>query len=319
MLAAAVSHLFKLKLQRFSFALPWLGLGPSRSSAPDKPIAAVTEAKTAVASPRIEAQPPTSWPAARLALTNQLWGPGFTFPGGEVETLRLVRPLGTTAAASLLIVGVGSGGPASAVTRNLGTWVTGIDCDSSLIAAARGLISRAQLGKKVSIEAWDPVNPSLASKSHHHCLAMLPLNGQRPEPILTGLAKALKPGGQLVMTELTAKVPLDLNDATVKRWAKLERRSPAGVISGVAITRMLGRVGLDVRIAEDITDRHLEDMVLGWRLMLRDLEEQEQKPSRQHAALLVAEAELWLMRWRLMKQGHLKMMRWHAINRIAIV
>ncbi|GAC1491848.1 MAG: hypothetical protein NVS2B11_16380 [Acetobacteraceae bacterium] len=37
------------------------------------------------------------------------------------------------------------------------------------------------------------------------------------------------------------------------------------------------------------------------------------------AALLVAEAELWLMRWRLMKQGHLKMMRWHAINRIPIV
>lgn len=319
MLAAAVSHLFKLKLPRFKLALAWLELGRSRPLSPAAPIAAATEAKAATSEVRAEAKPPTLWPAARLALTNQLWGTGFIFPGGETETLRLVRPLGTTAAASLLIIGVGSGGPASAVTRNLGTWVTGMESDPSLVAAARGMISRAQLGKKVLIDTWDPANPMLAAKSHHHCLAMLPLSGERPEPILTNLAKALKPGGQLVMTELTAKVPLDTNDATVKRWAKLERRNPAGVIPGVSITRMLGRVGLDVRIAEDITDRHLEDMVLGWRLMLRDLEEQEGKPSRQQAALMVGEAELWLMRWRLMKQGHLKMMRWHAINRIPIV
>ena len=319
MLAAAVSHLFKLKLPRFRFALPRFDLGLSRSAALVTSQPASTETKTAAVEVRAVAQPATIWPAGRLALTNQLWGHGFIFPGGEVETLRLVRPLGTTAAASLLIIGVGSGGPASAVTRNLGTWVTGMDCDPSLVAASRGLISRAQLGKKVLIETWDPANPLLAAKAHHHCLAMLPLNGQRPEPILTSLAKALKPGGQLVMTELTAKVPLDLNDATVKRWASLERRNPAGVISGVAITRMLGRVGLDVRIAEDITNRHLEDMVLGWRLMLRDLEEQEHKPNRQQAALMVAEAELWLMRWRLMQRGQLKMMRWHAINRVAIV
>jgi hypothetical protein len=129
-----------------------------------------------------EAPAPTTWPAARLALTDQLWGPGFIFPGGEIETLRLTRPLGLSAAASLLIVGVGNGGPAAAAARNLGAWVTGLDTDPSLLAAARRLIHQAQMTKKVSIKAWDPDEPAFEAKSHHHCLALEPFQRGRPEP-----------------------------------------------------------------------------------------------------------------------------------------
>ena len=256
------------------------------------------------------------WPAARLTLANQLWGTGFIFPGGEIETLRLTRPLGVSAAASLLIVGVGSGGPASAVTRNLGAWVTGMDTDPSLLAAARGLISRAQLGKKVSIKAWDPDNPVFEAKTHHHCLALEPFHGARPEPILDGLARALKAGGQMVITELAAATPLDSTDPTVRRWAELEGRDPANVLAPMAVTRMLGRVGLDVRVAEDMSQRHLEHAMLGWRVMLRDL---DRKPDRQEAVQLVREAELWLLRRRLIRDGRLRMMRWHAISHAPVV
>ncbi|MDR3531123.1 MAG: class I SAM-dependent methyltransferase [Rhodopila sp.] len=255
----------------------------------------------------------SDWPAARLALADQLWGPGFIFPGGEIETLRLARPLGVSAAASLLLVGVGSGGPASAVARNLGTWVTGMDVDPGLLAAARSLIARSHLGKKVSIKAWDPDHPVFDAKSHHHCLALEPLHGVQPEPILDGLARALKPGGQLVLTELAAETPLNPHDPTVSRWGALERRDPAHVLPPVTVTRMLGRVGLDVRIAEDISHRHLEHAMLGWRVLMRDL--RDRKPTRQEAARLVAEAELWLLRRRLVREGRLKMMRWHAISR----
>ena len=266
--------------------------------------------------PAAEVRTRTVWPAARLTLANQLWGTGFIFPGGEIETLRLTRPLGVSAAASLLIVGVGGGGPASAVTRNLGAWVTGMDTDPSLLAAARGLITRAQLGKKVSIKAWDPDNPVFDSKTHHHCLALEPFHGARPEPILDGLARSLKSGGQMVITELAAVTPLDPADPTVRRWAELERRDPADVLAPVTVTRMLGRVGLDVRVAEDMSQRHLEHAMLGWRVMLRDL---DRKPNRHEAVHLVREAELWLLRRRLIRDGRLRMMRWHAISHAAIV
>jgi SAM-dependent methyltransferase len=257
----------------------------------------------------------TDWPAARLALVHQLWGTGFIFPGGEIETLRLARPLGVSNAASLLIVGVGTGGPAITVARDLGPWVTGMEIDPSLLAAARGLVSRAQ-AKKVSIKSWDPNNPAFVARSHHHCLALEPFHGAQAEPILDGLARALRPGGQMVIRELVAAKPLDLDDPIVRRWAELDGRDPANMPPAVSVTRMLGRVGLDVRIAEDMSQRHLEHAMLGWRVMLREL---SHKPSREEAVHMVSEAELWLLRRRLIADGRLRMMRWHAISRPTLV
>jgi len=255
---------------------------------------------------------PISWPAARLALTHDLWGDGFIFPGGEPEILRLARPLGMSSAASLLIVGAGSGGPASSVTRNFGAWITGLEHDPSLLAAAKRLTTQSKLDKKIALKPWDPDNPDFGSKCYHHCLALEPLHGAHPEPILDALARAVRAGGQIVITALGAELPLDLNDPTVRRWGELERRDPAHVPAPVAITRMLARVGLDVRVAEDISDRHVEQALLGWRTMLRNLG--TGTPTRPQAAQLVREAELWLLRRRLIRGGQLRMMRWHAIS-----
>lgn len=279
------------------------------------PVVAVGTVDSApvVLQPRVR----VDWPASRVALANRLWGAGFTFPGGEIETLRLVRPLGAASASSLLLVGIGSGGPAAAITRNFGAWVTGLDHDPALLAAARGFIGKAQLTKKIRIAEWNPREPAFAPNSHHHCLALTPLHGAQPEPILDGLARALRPGGQMVMTELTADTPLNPNDPVVARWAALERCDPEGLLPAVSITRMLGRVGLDVRVAEDISSRHLEQAMLGWRVLLRDLH--GAKPPRQEAAQMVAEAELWLLRRRLIRDGRLRLMRWHAISRTAVV
>ena len=255
----------------------------------------------------------TAWPAARLALSNELWGAGFIFPGGDPEILRLTRPLGVSAAASLLIVGVGSGGPASAVTRNLGAWVTGMESDPSLLAAAKGLVGKSQLGKKITLKAWNPDAPAFGTNSHHHCLALEPFHGGQPEPIVDALARSVKAGGQMVITELTAALPLNPADPIVRRWAELEHRDALDVLAPVAVTRMLGRIGLDVRVAEDISDRHIEHALLGWRVMLRDLV--EARPNPRQAAQLVREAELWLLRRRLIRDGRLRMMRWHGISR----
>ena len=85
---------------------------------------------------------------------------------------------------------------------------------------------------------------------------------------------------------------------------------------GISVTRMLGRVGLDVRVSEDISTRHMEQAMLGWRVMLREL--RDRKPTRQEAIQMVSEAELWLLRRRLIRNGKLRMMRWHAMSRVPI-
>jgi hypothetical protein len=261
------------------------------------------------------AQPPpkTPWPPARLAVTDRLWGQGFNFPGGEAEGLRLTRSLGLSPANSLLLVGGGGGGAACAVAREFGAWVAAREKDAELVTAARGLITDSQLGRKVSMELWQPDQPDFEERKYHHCVAFEPLAGQQVEPILDGLARTLKPTGLLVMTDLVAARPLDPADRQVARWAKLERRDPEGLMEPVAVTRLLGRVNLDVRIAEDVSDRHLEQVIEGWRVLLRDLA--AHRPDPVTAAYLVAEAELWLLRARLIRQGRLRLMRWQAISK----
>ncbi|WP_428485595.1 class I SAM-dependent methyltransferase [Rhodopila sp.] len=259
-------------------------------------------------------QPPNLWPAARLAVTSQLWGKGFNLPGGEVEILQLTRSLGLSSASSLLLIGVGAGGPASSIVRNLGAWVTGLEVDPALVKEAKALMKAGQIANKAKIEAWDPENPRFGRGQHHHCLAIEPLRaGGQPEPIIDSLAQTLKTGGQLVMIELVADAPLLAGDPTVSRWARLEHRTAAAVPTANGVTRMLTRVGFDVRIAEDISDRHMHNAMIGWRVAVRDL--RDYKPAPPVAAQLVAEAEIWLLRVKLLREKRLRMMRWHAIGR----
>ena len=76
---------------------------------------------------------------------------------------------------------------------------------------------------------------------------------------------------------------------------------------------MLGRLGFDVRIVEDISHRHLQDVLAGWLTAIRVM--QQRRPTLRQLALVVREAELWLARCRLLQDGRLRLVRWHAIGR----
>nr|WP_294519569.1 hypothetical protein [uncultured Rhodopila sp.] len=284
----------------------WFG----RSHAAPRAVAAPAPVADA---PAAEAAPRTPWPRERIALADALWGEGFGLPGGEVEALRLTRTLGPSPAHSLLLVGGGPGGAACAITREFGAWVAALENEPELVDAAHALIARSELGRKVGIGLWQPDKPVFETRKYHHCVAMEPLIGVEAEPILDGLARALKPSGQLVITDLVAEEKLDAAHPALARWAALERRDPAGLQPSAAVTRILGRVGMDVRVAEDISERHIAQVLQGWQAVVRDLRGARPDPAK--AARLVAEAERWLLRWRLVKEGRLRMMRWHAISR----
>lgn len=267
-------------------------------AAPDKP----TQAETSIA-----------WPMARLAVTDALWGDGFQFPGGELETLRLARPLGLSAASSLILVGAGSGGPPCCVATHLGVWVTGYETDAALTALANERSIRVGLGRRAQIETWQPHAPDFGRSYYHHGIALEALRDGNPEAVLTSMAAALKPGGQLTLVETTADNPLDPQDSAIAAWSRLDHRDPACVPAQAAITRMLGRLGFEVRIVEDISHRHVQQALFGWRQVVGGLE--QVKPSARQAGPLVSEAELWLLQLRLFQTQKLHRVRWHAIGR----
>lgn len=253
------------------------------------------------------------WTADRLATTDPLWGDGYQFPGGETETLRLAKPLGLSAASSLLLLGVGTGGPACSIATKLGAWVSGFEIDPNLVAAALDRIARLNLTKRAHIEAWDPKEPNFREHFYHHGLAIEALNGSDPDRTLAAVASGLKPSGQLMMIELVADTPLDPINAVVAGWARLTGRDPRAVPAEATITHILRHLHFDVRVVEDISQRHVHQAILGWRSAVQSME--DAPPRRREAMACVEEAELWLLRLRLFQAGSLRLVRWHAIGR----
>lgn len=258
--------------------------------------------------------PPGAWTPARLRFVAALWGEGFIGPGGEEEALRLSKPLGLQSSHSLLNLGAGMGGPARAITTASGAWVSGYEQHPDLATAAAALSKKAQLDKKAEIKPLDPAAPKFRANYYQHALVQEAFWTIENKPgVLSALAAAVKPSGQVVITDLTlGEMPLDPNDATAKAWMRLDR-NPVHLLGAKDETALLAKHGLDIRIAEEISARHVAQAVAGWRGMVDML--QQDRPSAQQALTIVQEAELWLRRLALIRSGRLKLMRWHAIRR----
>lgn len=259
------------------------------------------------------AQPAPLWPPGRLAIEEELWGTGFLTPGGGPEVLRFAAPIGLSAASSLLLLGAGAGGPAQFLATEMGVWVNGHEADPDLAALAARRIQRAgaAIAKRATVSAWNRHAPSFAPRASHHALVLDAIRDAPVTPVLAAMAQALKPHGQAVLVETVAQEPLDPSDPAIAAWCRLEGRAPI-LPQPEAVSRGLSRLGFDVRVAEDISARHMRLAVLGWRHLVRQLA--RDRPAPERAAAVVAQAELWTRRIRLMHAGRIRMMRWHAIG-----
>lgn len=252
------------------------------------------------------------WTDKRIAVTNRLWGTGFSLPGGEAEILHLARPTGASGDNRLLLVGMGAGGTALAIERNMHTWLTALESDPVLLAAGCALASAEKLGKRVTIDGWDAVQPKFPAGGHRNCLAIEPMRQAGCATILPALIGAIGPGGNLIVVDVASMDAIPPGDPLFTRWAALEHRKLAAVPTPQAVAAVLEAHRMDLRIAEDISPRHIEQVMHGWRDLVTAMA--ENKPPPDEAAYVVSEAELWLLRRRLIESGRMRLMRWHAIK-----
>ena len=70
---------------------------------------------------------------------------------------------------------------------------------------------------------------------------------------------------------------------------------------------------LEVRICEEITQRHIFQTLAAWSSFVEELK--RDRPARAFAAEIVNEAERCLRRIELLRAGRLRLLRWHAIRR----
>jgi len=261
------------------------------------------------ASPRVSG----AWTPGRLAVNDRLWGEGFTGPGGEPEVLRLVRPLGAKADNRLLLVGAGAGGAVKTIADATKTAITALEADPALRAAAGAFLAQGAQKRPVKLQTWEPQTPRFPKAAHFNCLALEPMRSAFASVLLPALTAAIPAGGNVVVTNLIAIDPIDPDDGLIARWAALQGYDAGCLPSAAQVAELLDGKGMDLRIAEDISQRHVDQILYAWKQMMTAMT--TAKPPQQEAAIIVAESEQWLLRRRLIETGRLRMMRWHTIRK----
>lgn len=288
-----------------------------REAVPDDPGAPPAGALPPSEPPMLGAPRPAPrgprWPPPRIAAVESLWGEGYTFPGGAREVLRLTTPMGLNQSLTLLLLGGGLGGPASAIATKYGAWVESFEADPELAAVAEQRRRAQSELRRVSISGWDRDAPVFAPRSVNHALALEALRGAPLAPVLDSLARALRPQGHIVLTEMVADAQAPGNDREFAAWCRLEDRRPE-LPRPQAIAEALARGRFDVRVMEDVSERHIAATLSGWRAAVQAMESGP-RPEPAAAGMFVTEAELWLLRLRLMRKFGFRLMRWHAIGR----
>ena len=281
--------------------------------APGRSVALDAASRAPTLSNALPVQRPTRWPATRLAAVEALWGEGFNGPAGSAETLRLAAPLKLNADTNLLLLGGGLGGPACVIAGDSRTWITNFEADAELADLARERIGASPSGGRVAVRAWNPHDPDFGVRSSDHALLLEALGGADPVPALNSLAACLRPRGQIIMTEMVLDQAAPTTaDREFAAWCRLENRQSC-LPRGEAITAALTRMRFDVRVVEDVSAAHVSAALAGWRNAVKAMGDGP-APSPIAANAVVTEAELWLLRIRLMRRFGFRLLRWHAIG-----
>lgn len=233
---------------------------------------------------------------------DRLWGQGMALPGGTAEVLRLAALLPLSPETTLLLAGTGAWAAGGVVAGARGCFVAAHDP----AAPPAGRPGRG----RVAAEAFEAAAPSFRPGFHHHALLLEPFRGGgTPDGLLGAAAAALRPGGQMVLLDLVARGggagPWE------DRWRAAEGR-PATPPAEAAVPAALRRAGFDLHVVEDAGRRQREAVLGSWRALILALQGEGTRPVAADAVSLVQEAEAWLLRLRLMQEGRLRLLRWHA-------
>jgi hypothetical protein len=261
--------------------------------------------RPAPAAPPVEHVPapaaPAPRPCHRRAWADRLWGEGMVLPGGADEVLRLAALLPLSAGTTLLLAGQGARAAGGVVSGARGCFVSAFEPGPAP--------PRPGGRSRVTAEPFDPAAPSFRAGFHHHALLIEPLRaGGSPEGLLAAAAKGLRRGGQVVVMDLVA-CGLSAGPAEA-RWLAAEGRSPPP--PEAMLPAALQEAGFQIHVVEDAGRRHREAAMLAWRALMAALRDAANRPPPAEAADLVAEAEAWLLRLRLLQEGRLRLLRWHA-------
>lgn len=259
---------------------------------------------------RYDAERPR-WETARLRITQEVWGEGFSSPGGEDHILNMVKFFALNPSMSVLDLGAGLGGAARTMSQHFGVWVNGLEADKDLAEAGMGISTKAGMGKKAAIEHFDPENLKIKQKSIDCVFSKEFLYTIADKPaFLSALENVMKPRGQLLFTDYVL-AERGLASEHTENWTKVEPVTPHPW-AVEEYKEALAALRLDIRVVEDHTDQFRAMVTKAWAEFIKVRKNQGVEDDESVA--LVDEVELWARRMKALEAGDLKVIRIHALK-----
>ncbi|HEY5598091.1 MAG TPA: methyltransferase domain-containing protein [Kiloniellales bacterium] len=260
---------------------------------------------------RYEAQQ-QGWETARLRLVQDVWGEGFSSPGGAEHVLNMVKFFGLDPAMSVVDIGAGLGGATRTMCEGFGVWVNGYEADKDLAEAAMALSVKAGMAKRASIVPFDPDNFTHKQKSADCVFSKEFLYTVKDKKeFLRAIEMIMKSRGQFLFTDYVVAKP-HLRSASLDSWMKGE---PNGAHPWAVedYQEVLAELHLDIRVVEDTTDSFHKMVTSGWAAFVNRARTAGLSPDV-HLAL-TDEVELWARRMHAIEAGDLKLCRIHVLKR----
>jgi SAM-dependent methyltransferase len=274
----------------------------------DADIAAAIAAEPENAPPRRA----TPWPAERIALVERLWGNGLHTPGGMDHLLELAKPLAINQTNTLLDFGCGLGGATRAIAEHFGTWCTGIDWCSTLAIEGVERSTAAGLVKKAAIHYQAADRMTLKATAYNAVFSKEALFSLPEKQIaIQGIFDTLRPGGQFCFTDYVLPAQVDPAALDLRTWAEVEPMGACPWSVEEYKDSLVGH-GFDLRIAENMTERHCGLIREGWKRLVAEMKPGTVSPELM--PIIVREAEIWGAREALLRRGTLKVYRFFAIK-----
>ena len=283
---------------------------PASLAPPPRPVAPVPGMP-----PEMSTAAPTAGTIAlaRAGWADRLWEDGCLLPGGVAEIQRLSGLLPLSPATTLLLVGRDGGGAAATIIGQRGAWVAAHQQDAAV--AERMQHRLRSFGRRAAVLPWQPEAPAFRRQYHHHALALEPTaGGGSLATLLPALAAALKPDAQLVLLDIVSGPTAAAHRPALDRWLALEGR-PVQPPGRQAAEAAIQSAGFQLHVAEDAGSRQCAAVTEGWSRLIGGLRGRPERTPRSEALALIAEAELWLLRHRLLTAGAIGLFRWHATLR----
>ncbi len=260
---------------------------------------------------------PNPWSQERLALLAELWGPGFTSPGGEEFAIELIKPLAPTPAMSLLNLDAHLGGNARTIANVYQMWVNAFEPDESLARIGMEMSEREGMVKRAPVEFCDreAVGERLTQgKRQYDCV--LSKEGfyrvENKDALFETIYKHMKQNGQFLFTDYV--LPED-GEVHPEAMAALTSEKGAPHLWTVKQTlESIHRFEFEVHISEDMTNRYRKMIVCAWENYLGHLKRHPQLTPAMGEALL-REVEIWVRRVLAFDCGGLHIHRIHVVKR----